>query len=98
VRPVDAGGGKAALVTYGAGLGGIAVLEQAAPAHDPAPSGGGGGGDRGLALPKVSIGGIDGQELATALGTVVRFERGGVQYTIIGSVPPAAAEAAARAL
>jgi outer membrane lipoprotein-sorting protein len=97
VRPVDAGGGKAALVTYGAGLGGIAVLEEAAPSSAPAPSGGGGG-DHQLSLPKVSIGGVDGQELATALGTIVRFERGGVQYTIIGSVPPAAAEAAARAL
>jgi outer membrane lipoprotein-sorting protein len=97
VRPVDAGGGKAALVTYGAGLGGIAVLEQAAPKADPAPSGAAGG-EHQLALPKISIGGVDGQELATALGTIVRFERGGVQYTIIGSVPPAAAEAAARAL
>ena len=37
-------------------------------------------------------------ELATALGTVLRFDRGGVRYTVIGSVPPAAAEAAARAL
>ena len=37
-------------------------------------------------------------ELATALGTMVRFERSGVQYTVIGSVPPSAAEAAARAL
>jgi hypothetical protein len=46
----------------------------------------------------VSIDGTSGQELATALGTLVRFERGGVQYTIVGSVPPAAAEAAARAL
>jgi len=42
--------------------------------------------------------GADGQELATALGTMVRFTRGGVQYTVIGSVPPNAAEAAARAL
>jgi hypothetical protein len=28
----------------------------------------------------------------------VRFQRDGVQYTILGSVPPQAAEAAARAL
>ena len=34
----------------------------------------------------------------TALGTVVRFERGGVTYTVLGSVPAAAAEAAARGL
>ncbi|QEC50384.1 outer membrane lipoprotein carrier protein LolA [Baekduia soli] len=97
VRVVASGQAKGALVTYGQGLGGIAVLEQAAPAADAA-AGGGGGAPGGLSLPKVSIDGASGEELATALGTVVRFERGGVQYTVIGSVPPSAAEAAARAL
>jgi outer membrane lipoprotein-sorting protein len=93
VRSVDLDGTKGALVTYGAGLGGIAVLEQkGGPAAAPAQ------GDHQLSLPKISINGASGEELATALGTLVRFERGGVQYTIIGSVPPAAAEAAARAL
>jgi outer membrane lipoprotein-sorting protein len=97
VRVVDLDGKKGALATYGAGLGGIAVLEQQAkPAGAPAPQGKQDQG--GLALPKISIDGTSGQELATALGTLVRFERGGVQYTIVGSVPPAAAEAAARAL
>jgi hypothetical protein len=47
-------------------------------------------------LPTVSINGVTGHELGTALGTIVQFTRGGVDYTIIGSVPPAAAEAAAR--
>ena len=36
--------------------------------------------------------------LATPLGTALRFERGGVAYAVIGSVPPATAEAAARGL
>jgi outer membrane lipoprotein-sorting protein len=95
VHAVDLDGTKGALVTYGAGLGGIAVLEQkGGPAAAPAPA----KGDHQLSLPQVSINGANGEELATALGTLVRFERGGVQYTIIGSVPPAAAEAAARAL
>ncbi len=49
-------------------------------------------------LQELSIDGATGYELATALGTLVQFERDGVAYTIIGSVPPAAAEAAARAL
>ena len=89
VRLVDFDGSKGALVTYGKGLGGIAVLQQPAAAGDSGSA---------LPLPKVSIDGVDGQELATALGTVVRFERNGVTYTIIGSVPPAAAEAAARGL
>ena len=97
VRLVDVGGAKAALVTYGAHLGGIAVLEQAA---DPAPARPGAGKHKGsqLQLPQVSIDGAAGEELSTALGTLVRFTRGGVQYTVVGSVPPAAAEAAARGL
>jgi hypothetical protein len=46
----------------------------------------------------VSINGATGQELATPLGTVVRFTRGGVAYTVLGSVAPYAAETASRAL
>jgi hypothetical protein len=88
-RTIDAGGRAGALVTYGRGLGGIAVLEQpASGSAEQAPR----------ELPRVSIRGATGTELATALGTVVRFQRDGVEYTVIGSVPPAAAEAAARAL
>ena len=49
-------------------------------------------------LQELSIDGTTAYELATALGTVVQFERDGVSYTVVGSVPPAAAEAAARAL
>ncbi len=52
----------------------------------------------GLSLPTVSINGHSGQELATALGTVVRVSSGPVGYTVLGSVPPTAAEAAARQL
>ena len=59
---------------------------------------GAGGDHHGLNLPTVSINGATGQELDTALGTMVRFTRGGVAYTVIGSVPAAAADAAARAL
>jgi outer membrane lipoprotein-sorting protein len=85
---------KAALVTYGKGLGGIAVLEQ--PANKS--SGGASGKDISGSLPSVSIDGATGHELATALGTVLTFDRGGVSYTVIGSIPPVAAEAAARGL
>ena len=51
-----------------------------------------------LQLPKVSINGATGEELDTALATMIRFQRGGVAYTVLGSVPPAAAQAAARGL
>ena len=50
------------------------------------------------ALPQVNIDGATGTELATPLGTIVSFERGGVSYTVVGSVPPVAAENAARGL
>jgi len=98
VRLVDLDGTPGALVTYGQGLGGIAVLEspsKAQPRTQPQGRHEGGGG---LSLPKISINGVSGQELDTALGTVVRFERGGIAYTVAGSVPPTAAEAAARGL
>ncbi|MDP9345177.1 MAG: hypothetical protein M3P44_05575 [Actinomycetota bacterium] len=97
VRLVGMDGKQGALVTYGAGLGGIAVLQTAAQPADKQPAA---GGDRqGLALPRIAIPGTTGgQELATALGTAVSFQRDGVQYTILGSVTPQAAEAAARGL
>jgi outer membrane lipoprotein-sorting protein len=94
VRLIDHGGTPGALVTYGQGLGGIAVIQTAAE-----PGGKGAAGmPGGQSLPKISINGASGVELDTALGTVIRFQRGGVDYTILGSVPPTAAEAAARAL
>jgi outer membrane lipoprotein-sorting protein len=97
VRLLGMDGRQGALVTYGAGLGGIAVVQTAARPADPKPAA---RGDRqGLSLPKISIPGTTGgQELATALGTAVSFQRDGVQYTILGSVTPQAAEAAARGL
>jgi outer membrane lipoprotein-sorting protein len=93
VRSIEVDGKTAALATYGEGLGGIAVIESASEPGGSAQSEAGG-----LSLPKVSINGTQGEELDTALGTVLRFSRSGVDYVVVGSVPPAAAEAAARAL
>jgi outer membrane lipoprotein-sorting protein len=100
VRLLDWQGHPAALVTYGAGLGGIAVIEQAADTAATTPPSGKDhhGEGPGLSLPKVKIGDVTGEELDTALGTMLRFTRNGVAYTVIGSVPATAAEAAARAL
>jgi hypothetical protein len=98
VRLIDAGDGSpGAVVAYGQGLGGLLVLEQPAKPGD-VPTGGSGGEGQGLSLPTLSINGATGVELATALGTGVRFSHSGVTYTVLGSVPPAAAEAAARGL
>jgi hypothetical protein len=108
VQVVHFGKHTGALVTYGQNLGGILVFEQpAAGASNPlagaganvsASVGGDGERHRGLSLPTVSINGVTGNELDTALGTMVQFTRGNVSYTVLGSVPAAAADAAARAL
>lgn len=97
VQAIEADGHTAALVTYGKGLGGIAVIESKASTE----GGGSGsplGGEGGPALPKVVIGDVKGEELDTALGSALWFSRAGVDYAVLGSVPPAAVEAAARGL
>jgi outer membrane lipoprotein-sorting protein len=105
VELLDWGGSPAALVTYGQGLGGYAVIEQSAPSQPSTSSSSSsssqsqsGGNGPGLTLPPVSINGASGTELDTALGTVIRWSAGGVEYTLLGSVPPVAADAAAKAL
>jgi len=97
VQLLDWGGSPAALVTYGQGLGGIVVIEQSASSQTPSASSGNGD-HQGLSLPTVSINNHTAQELPTALGTVLRVSNGSVEYTLLGSVPPAAAEMAARQL
>jgi outer membrane lipoprotein-sorting protein len=100
-RLISSGHHAGALITYGRGLGGIAVIEAPADTNgviSDGASNGGNGEQPGLQLPKVSINGSMGQELDTALGTVLRFQRNGVQYFVAGSVPPATVQAAARGL
>jgi outer membrane lipoprotein-sorting protein len=86
------GKGRGALVTYGRGLNGIAVIEKSgAASQDNGPL------DH-TQLPTVSINGTPAQELETPLGTVIRFRRGEVTYLVLGSLPRAAVESAARGL
>jgi hypothetical protein len=92
VTKLDWGGKPGALITYGQGIGGIAVLERPAGASAGNLSSHAG---RGLSVPTISIDGISAHELDTALGTGITFTSAGVSYTVIGSVPPTAAEAAA---
>jgi outer membrane lipoprotein-sorting protein len=94
----SSGSSSGALVTYGQNLGGIAVIEKSASGAAGGQSSQGSGGPSGLSLPTVSIDGATAQELATPLGTVITFSTGGVEYTVLGSVPPTAAELAAKAL
>ncbi len=95
---VSSGKHPAALVPYGEGLGGIAVVEsQAKSAAGPDPSG---GPSQSLpeGLPQVKLSGATATELPTPLGTLLQFERGDVSYLLAGSVTPATIEAAARGL
>jgi hypothetical protein len=90
-----------ALVTYGQGLGAVAVVEQVSRGRSIGGFGGlssGGSDGQGLSVPTVSVNGTTGQELDTALGTMIRFTRDHVAYTVLGSVRPAVARAVARGL
>ena len=82
------GSESGAVSLYGRGLGAILVFQTKAKPQERST----------LMLPQVNIDGATGTELATALGTMLTFTRDGVRYTIVGSVPPVAAENAARGL
>ena len=100
VQQVSSGQDAGALITYGKGLDGVAVLELPAASEGSASEGSGEGEEGGgLQLPSVSIEGTTGaQQLETPLGTLVRFRRAGVEYTVVGSVSPAVAQEAAQGL
>jgi hypothetical protein len=91
VRAVGRGGAKAVLAVYGHGLGAIVVVERKADSSKQL-------GGALSSLPKISLDGLTGRELATQLGTIIQWQRDGVAYVLAGSLPPAAAEAAAREL
>jgi outer membrane lipoprotein-sorting protein len=90
-RDVRLVGGKTALVVYGQGLGAVVVAERKADSS-------GSGSSSTLGLPTVSLDGVTARELATQLGTVLEWQKGGVSYVFAGSMPTSAAEAAAREL
>jgi outer membrane lipoprotein-sorting protein len=83
-------GKDSALVVYGQGLGALLVVERKA---DPAATS-----SMLTGLPTVSLNGLTAHELATQLGTVVEWQQGGRSNVLAGSLPPAAAESAAREL
>lgn len=87
---VGLAGKNAALVVYGQGLGAIVVIEHKADA--------GSSGGMISGLPTVSLNGVTAHELATQLGTVIEWQQSGTSFVLAGSLPPAAAEAAAREL
>ena len=78
------------LLIYGRGAGSLLVFEQATGSN---PTGG-----LWQLLPSVAVGQQAGRELTTGLGTLVRFGRGGVEYTLVASLPRPLVERAARGL
>jgi len=91
--------GAGAVLLYGQGLDTLVVTEQPASAagllrtsrhHED--------GGPGLDLPTVPVNGATAQVLSTPLGTGLRWQSGGVTYTLVGSVSQATAQAAARNL
>jgi hypothetical protein len=89
-RDVRLLGGDTVVAAYGQGLGGIVLVERKADGAGPAAA---------LSvLPTVSLDGLTAHELATQLGTVLAWRSGGTSYVLAGSLPAAAAEAAARAV
>ncbi|PWU18212.1 MAG: hypothetical protein C5B48_14990 [Candidatus Rokuibacteriota bacterium] len=91
VRLVGGSDSKSALVVYGQGLGALIVVERKADSSS----------DQGgilSSLPTVSLDGVTSHELATQLGTALTWQNAGTGFVLAGSLPPAAAEAAARQL
>jgi outer membrane lipoprotein-sorting protein len=83
-------GKDTALVVYGQGLGAMVIVER--KADSAAKSG------MLTGLPTVALNGLTAHELATQLGTVLEWQQGGTSFVLAGSLPPAAAESAAREL
>ena len=93
VRLVGDAESQTVLVSYGQGLGGIVVAERKAPIASGESASGALD-----SLPTVSLDGVTAHELATQLGTIVTWQHADVSTTLAGSIPSAAAEAAAREL
>jgi outer membrane lipoprotein-sorting protein len=83
-------GKDAALVVYGQGLGAMVVVERKADSATKSSMLSG--------LPTVALNGLTAHELATQLGTVLEWQQGGRSLVLAGSLPPVAAESAAREL
>lgn len=86
-------GRDSALLVYGQGASAVGVLER-----QPSPQGQGGLPGLLGALPKVTVGSASATELATPLGTILRFEHGGLSFVVAGSLPSSTVEGAAAGL
>ena len=79
--------GHRAVLVYGKNPGAIVFVEHAGDSQLPGMLN---------ALPTVDVNGVTGHELSTELGTAITWQRSGVGFVLLGSVPAATAESAAR--
>ena len=91
-------GHDTALITYGTGLDGLAVIESPTRTAGSGSSAPGSVSPGGLSLPTPTVNGATATELSTPLGTVLHVTQDGVADTVIGSVPAAVAVQAASGL
>ena len=89
----ERGTNRPKVAIHGHGSTAVAVIESHAGTESQ-----GGASALPQSLPKVSINGTSASELSTALGTLLSFERSGVRYLVLGSVPATSVEAVARGL
>ena len=84
--------GRVAVIRYGKDLNGLLVIEKKAKSETQSQS------SHHVEFPTVDVNGATAKVIDTPLGSVVTFQRGGVQYTVLGSVHSEVTEAAARGL
>jgi hypothetical protein len=82
--------GRTAVIRYGRDLNGLLVIEKRAKPETA--------GRNHIDFPTVDINGATAKVVDTPLGSLVTFQRNGVQYTVLGSVHADVVETAARGL
>ena len=94
--------------TYGKGWGTVVFVQkpdrESESADQPREdsrreaNGGDDGRNEQLQIPTVDLGGVEAKEISTPIGTVLSWNANGVNYSLVGSVPAAELEEAARGL
>ena len=99
-------GSEGVIQTYGEGWGTVTLVQKPEDAEEPQNDGsqeegsGREGDGRGgeLQIPTVDLGGVEAQEISTPIGTGLSWTANGISYSLVGSVPAAELEEAARGL
>jgi outer membrane lipoprotein-sorting protein len=101
-------GSDGVVQTYGEGWGTVALVQkpdrepesadQSQVDSDREANGEGDGRDEQLQIPTVDLGGVEAKEISTPIGTSLSWSANGVSYSLVGSVPAAELEEAARGL